>query len=140
MTNHRIIHCQRALGPNVEGLTLVSSESFSPRYDLHRTTGVITRRGHSLYGQSIVGKILIFAGAKGGVAAGWAFLDLAGRGLAPLAILFKLTNPVMVQGCVAAHIAVMDQFSERITHTIPSGMHVRLYASERCVEVLEPIP
>lgn len=136
MNNHRIIHCQRAFGPNIEGLTVVSSESFSPRYDLNRTTGVITRRGHSLYGQTIVGKILIFAGAKGGVAAGWALLDLAGRGLAPLALLFELTNPVMVQGCVSAHIAIMDQFSERITQTIPSGMQVRLYPSERRMEVV----
>jgi hypothetical protein len=41
-----ILRVQRAFGPAVEGEALVSEEGFSPRYDLDRWTGLITKPGH----------------------------------------------------------------------------------------------
>ena len=43
----------RGWGPTVEGEALVMREGFSPRYDLDRWTGLISRIGHSAEGQSI---------------------------------------------------------------------------------------
>ncbi|HXV12066.1 MAG TPA: DUF126 domain-containing protein, partial [Burkholderiales bacterium] len=67
------INVRRAFGPVVEGEAVVSDEGFSPRYDLDRWTGVITKPGHKLEGINIRDKILFFPTAKGGIAAGWAF-------------------------------------------------------------------
>ena len=66
----------RACGPAVEGEAVLSSEGFSPRYDLDRWSGVITKPGHKLEGTNIRDKILFFPTAKGGIAAGWAFFDI----------------------------------------------------------------
>ena len=70
---------ERAFGPVVEGEALVSSEGFSPRYDLDRWTGVITKPGHKLEGVNIRDKMLFFPTAKGGIAAGWAFYDIKAK-------------------------------------------------------------
>ena len=53
MASVREIRAQRGVGNPVTGEALVSREPFSPRYDLNRKTGVVTRPGHPLEGQSI---------------------------------------------------------------------------------------
>jgi predicted aconitase with swiveling domain len=52
----------------VEAPVLVMKEGFSPRYDLDRWSGVISRIGHSAEGESIKGRILLIPTVKGGVA------------------------------------------------------------------------
>jgi predicted aconitase with swiveling domain len=89
-------------GPDVEAEALVCDDGFSARYDVNRRTGVISRESHALYGQSLVGKVCVFNTAKGGVATAWALLDMRRRGVAPAALLFRLTNPILVQGAVLA--------------------------------------
>lgn len=98
----------RAWGPVVEGEALVMKEGFSPRYDLNRTTGIITRIGHSCEGQSIKDRILVIPTAKGGVAGGWAFFDLLKKGIAPKALVFGKLNPVMVQGAILAGLTITE--------------------------------
>jgi predicted aconitase with swiveling domain len=79
------IRVKRAFGRAVEGEAVVSEEGFSPRYDLDRWSGVITKPGHRLEGVNIRDKILFFPTAKGGIAAGWAFQDIKTKGIAPKA-------------------------------------------------------
>ena len=55
----RTIHVKRAWGEPVEGRALVMREGFSPRYDLDRLTGIISRIGHSAEGESIRDRVLI---------------------------------------------------------------------------------
>ena len=88
---------------------LVSRHGFSARYDLNRKTGVFSRESHDLFGQSIVGKILVHTTAKGGVATAWALLDMRAQGTAPLGIIFQLANPIMAQGAALADLPLMDR-------------------------------
>lgn len=111
-------------GEPVEGEVLVTRSGFSPRYDLDRSSGVISRTDHDL--DSIAGRILVCAAAKGGVAAGWAMYDLQQRGLAPLAMVFEQVNPVFVQGCVMAGIPIIAGLSPAPTTTLSSGARVEL--------------
>ena len=80
-----VLRVERAAGPVVEGEALLSSEGFSPRYDLDRWSGLITKPGHELEGQSIVDRVCFFPTAKGGIAAGWAFYDIRWKKIAPKA-------------------------------------------------------
>lgn len=97
------------VGRPVEAEALVCHDNFSARYDVNRRTGVFSRLSHALYGVSLVGKVCVFNTAKGGVATAWALLDMQARGIAPAALIFRLTNPIMVQGAVLAGIALMDR-------------------------------
>jgi len=74
-----------------------------------RETGVISRRGHALEGRSLAARIIDFPAVQGGVAAGWAFLALVHRGVAPAGVIFGRTNPVMIQGLVLAGISAMHR-------------------------------
>lgn len=120
------VHVDRAWGEKVGGQVLVMREGFSPRYDLNRVTGVISRIGHSAEGESIKGKILVIPTAKGGVAGGWAFFDLLHKGIAPLALVFGKLNPVMVQGAVLANMTITEGWSQDLVRLLKTGDTITL--------------
>jgi predicted aconitase with swiveling domain len=123
------------VGPIVAGEALVSRQGFSARYDLNRQTGEFSRKGHDLYGQSVVGKILVHSTAKGGVATAWALSDMKARGIAPLGLIFLRTNPIMVQGAVLAGLALLDGLEPDPLTIIETGDYVRLNPPLGIVEV-----
>ena len=130
------ISVARATGSVVEGEALVSTHGFSPRYDLDRLTGFVTRKGHDLYGVSIADRICIFAAAKGGIAAGWAYHDLSTKGLAPRALVFGITNPVMVQGAIFADITLTEGWDSSPYELIETGDWIRVDPDRCVVEVV----
>ena len=131
------IRLTRAFGATVEGVALVSTEGFSPRYDLDRTTGIITKIGHALEGRSLKDCILVTPSAKGGVAAGWAFLDMKARGFAPRALVFGRTNPVMVQGAVFADITITEGWQPDALKALRTGDQERVDANARTLQLVK---
>lgn len=136
-TASRTIKLKRAFGDVVEGEALVSTEGFSPRYDLDRWSGLISRPGHALEGHNIKNKILITPSAKGGIAAGWAFYDIRQKGIAPKAFVFGVTNPVMVQGAVFAGITITEGWSRDPYKIIHTGDVVRVDPKKKTIEVVK---
>jgi uncharacterized protein len=132
-----LLTVESAFGPIVEGEALVSTEGFSPRYDLNRWTGEITKPGHKLEGMSIKDKILFFPTAKGGVAAGWAFYDIREKGIAPKALVFGVTNPVMVQGAVFADMTIAAGLSKDPVACIETGDMIRIDPTRRIIEAIK---
>jgi predicted aconitase with swiveling domain len=130
------IRVTRAFGPVVEGEALVSEEGFSPRYDLDRWSGRISKPGHCLEGMSIVDRICFFPTAKGGIAAGWAFYDIKWKKIAPKAFIFGVTNPVMVQGAIFAGIPITEGWDPEPRAAIRTGDWVRVDPSRRVIELL----
>ena len=126
MSGEIILRGHPGIGPVVEGEALVSRHGFSARYDVNRKTGVFSRETHDLYGQSVVGKVLVHPTAKGGVATAWALLDMKAHGTAPLAILFGLANPIMAQGAALADLALMDRLDWDPVEAIETGDWVRV--------------
>jgi predicted aconitase with swiveling domain len=131
-----VVQAPPGFGADVEGELLLSPDTFSIRYDMDRETGVISRRGHALERQTLAGRIVYFPAVQGGVAAGWAFLDLAGRGLAPVGVLFGRTNPVMVQGLVLAGIPVMHRLTPDPLTVLRTGDRVRMCPGRGRVELV----
>jgi predicted aconitase with swiveling domain len=131
------IEVERAFGETVEGEAVVSEEGFSPRYDLDRWSGVITKPGHKLEGTQIKDKVCFFPTAKGGIAAGWAFYDIKCKGIAPKALVFGVTNPVMVQGAVFANMTITEGWSRPPREVIRTGDWVRVDPARRVIELLE---
>lgn len=131
---------QGGAGEPTTGIALVSGHPFSPRYDLDRTTGVISRDEHDLAGQSIAGTVLIVPAPKGGVAAGWALYALASDGLAPRAFVFTTINPVFVQGAVHAGITLLHGFASDPAHVVRNGDLVRVDPESTNLTLLERPP
>lgn len=124
-------------GAPVEGRLLVSADAFSPRYDMDRSTGIISRKGHSVEGASIADTIFVIPAAKGGVAAGWAFYDLVKRGIRPKAFICRKTNPVMVQGCILAGIPIMHELTPDPVATLKTGDWARVDPGRGILTVLD---
>ncbi|MGH8667211.1 MAG: aconitase X swivel domain-containing protein [Burkholderiales bacterium] len=135
-TSGEAIHVSRAFGAVVEGEAIVSEEGFSPRYDLDRWSGVITKPGHKLEGMNIRDKILFFPTAKGGIAAGWAFYDIKAKGIAPKAFIFGVTNPVMVQGAIFADITITEGWSRDPRECFRTGDIVRVDPAEKTIRLV----
>jgi predicted aconitase with swiveling domain len=131
------IRVNRAFGPAVEGEAVVSEEGFSPRYDLDRWSGAITKPGHKLEGVNIRDKVLFFPTAKGGIAAGWAFYDIKSKGIAPKALIFGVTNPVMVQGAVFANLTITEGWSRDPRKCIRNGDIVRVDPAAKTICLLK---
>ncbi len=131
-----VLHAPPGFGPDVEAEVVLSKDTFSIRYDMDRETGVISRRGHALEGCSLAGKIAYFPAVQGGVAAGWAFLALAHRGVAPAGVLFGRTNPVMIQGLVLAGIPVMHRVHPDPFTILESGDLVRMSPARGVIELV----
>ena len=132
-----VIKLKRAFGAPVEGVALISREGFSPRYDLDRWTGLISRPGHALEGHNLKDKILITPSAKGGIAAGWAFYDIKHKSIAPKAFVFGVTNPVMVQGAVFAGITITEGWTPDPYAWIKTGDVVRVDPGRKTLELIE---
>lgn len=132
-----LIKVRRAYGQIVEGEALVSREGFSPRYDLDRWTGLISRPGHALEGHNLKDKVLITPSAKGGIAAGWAFYDIKHKGIAPKAFVFGVTNPVMVQGAVFAGITITEGWSRDPYAWVHTGDIVRVDPLKKTLQLIE---
>ena len=131
------MHVTRAWGPVTEAPVLVMREGFSPRYDLDRLTGIISRIGHSAEGESIKGRILVIPTTKGGVAGGWAFFDLLHKDIAPAGLVFGKLNPVMVQGAVLARMPVTEGWPENLLNVLRTGDRIRLDAQAKTITVLD---
>jgi len=134
---NRVVHVTRAWGPVTEAPVLVMREGFSPRYDLDRLTGLISRIGHSAEGESIKGRFLVIPTTKGGVAGGWAFFDLLHKGIAPAGLVFGKLNPVMVQGAVLARMSVTEGWSENLLDVLRTGDRIRLDPQAKTITVLD---
>src|SRR5919106_2925723 len=132
--SNAVLEAPPGFGPEVEAEIVLSKDTFSIRYDMDRETGVISRKGHALEGYALAGKIVYFPAVQGGVAAGWAFLALVGRGVAPAGVLFGRTNPVMIQGLVLAGIPVMHRVAPDPFTVLRTGDRVRMSPRRGVVE------
>ncbi|MGH3740008.1 MAG: aconitase X swivel domain-containing protein [Micromonosporaceae bacterium] len=138
MTETLRLHATGGCGPAVTGTALVSVDPFSPRYDLDRTTGVISRADHALHGHSIADTILVVPAPKGGVAAGWAIYALREMGIAPRGFVFTTVNPVFVQGAVHAGLPILHGFADDPVKLLSTGDLVRLDPAACVLTVMEP--
>jgi predicted aconitase with swiveling domain len=73
------------------------------------TTGKIVERGHPLNGTTVSGRVLVFPEAKGSTVGSWTLLQLKKNGVAPLAIVNQLCEPIVATGAIMARIPCIDK-------------------------------
>ena len=127
----------RGIGPDVMGPALVSAQSFGVRYDLDVESGIIANRKHDLFGQSVAGKILVFAEPKGGVAASWSLADLKRRGVAPLGIIFRSVSPIFAQGAIFAGLALIHGLDRDPCAQLKTGEVLSMRPGAGSVEICQ---
>jgi uncharacterized protein len=131
-----VLRCHPGIGPAVSGIALVAADNFSARYDLDRSRGIFSRPSHKLAGESYVDRILVFDGAKGGVATAWMLHDMKARGIVPRALIFNRVNPIIAQGAAFAGVALVDRFADDVSRLFRTGDELYVDPAAGTVEIV----
>jgi predicted aconitase with swiveling domain len=112
----------RSIYPGVaQGEALVTSQAISFFGGIDPETGCVVERGHTLEGQYIGGKVLVFPTGKGSTVGSYTLYRLKHNGHAPLAILNAECETITAVGCIIAEIVCVDQLP---IQDIPMGSRV----------------
>lgn len=122
----------RMISPGTtEGEAIVSRDPIGFYGGIDAKTGRVIEKGHSLEGQSVTGKVLVFPCGKGSTVGSYVIYGLKRNGVAPAAIVNKETETIVATGVILAGIPCVDGID---IDQIKSGDMLRVKADEGLVE------
>jgi predicted aconitase with swiveling domain len=129
------IHGRKLIGGKVCGTALVSRDSVSFWGGVNIYSGEVNEPGHDINGQCMAGKILVCPSGKGSGAGSLRLYDMWDRGLAPLAILNRKADEVVVIGAIISKIPMIDNFDVDPVETIKTGDELEIDADNGIVMI-----
>ena len=105
-----MIHCRKVFPGHVAGTALVSNQAISTWGSLNEKKGVVTARGHVLFGKSLKDMILVFPYGKGSSGWGRNFQNLGYYKSAPKAMLIGQVDSRTALGAVSAQVPSVTDF------------------------------
>ncbi|OYT52681.1 hypothetical protein B6U66_01135 [Candidatus Bathyarchaeota archaeon ex4484_135] len=118
----------------VLGEALVSTMPVSFLGGVDPETGVVVEKGHDLEGECLADKILCFPHGKGSTVGSYVLLALKKKGLAPLALVNEVADPIVVVGAVIADIPMVVGVDLELLRT---GDILEVDGSEGLVRVMK---
>ena len=97
------------------GPLLVSPQPISFLSGVDPESGVIVEKGHTLKGQCITGKVLVFPYGKGSTVGSYVLYALSRNGYAPLAIVNAEAEAIIATGAIISKIPMIDRIDVPIT-------------------------
>ena len=131
-----IIQCRKVVGGKAVGRALVSHENIGCFGSIDETTGIITERGHSLFGQCIKDKVFVFPAAKGSSCWSGTFHMLKVNGVAPRAMLISKIDSKSALGSVLCACPTVSDFSINPLDVIKTGDTIDVNADEGIVQII----
>ena len=92
-----------------EGTSLVSTEPIGFLGGVDPDTGIVIERGHSLHGQSVAGRVLVFPTGKGSTVGSYTIYRLAKNRVGPVAIINAQSEAIVAVGAIISDIPMVDQ-------------------------------
>jgi hypothetical protein len=129
-----IVQGRKIFKGKVMGEALVTGDDISFYGGCDPETGEIVEKGHHLEGKSISGKILVFPTGKGSTVGSYVLYALKKAGKAPLALINRITDPVVAVGCIISEIPAVDQID---IGKIETGQKVEVDADNGIVSIIE---
>jgi len=130
------IRCRAVSKGTAQGKALVSKEPISFLGGIDPRTGTVVEKGHSLEGENIAGKVLIFPKGKGSTVGAYVLYQLKKRGKAPAAIINIKADTTVASGSIIAGIPMVHK-PEKNPLEIKEGSIVIVNANEGYIEVME---
>ncbi len=91
-----------------EGEALVSPEPIGFLGGVDPETGLVVEPGHSLQGQCVTGKVLVFPTGKGSTVGSYTLYRMATAGTAPAAIINAESEAIVAVGAIIGDIPMVD--------------------------------
>jgi predicted aconitase with swiveling domain len=118
-----------------EGEAIVSQRPFSFLGDLNPETGKVQPKGHDLEGQSIAGKIFVFATGKGSTVGPLVAYMAKQLGNVPRGMVCVDVEPVMAMVAIMNDIPMVHRLDQNPLEVIKTGDYIKMDATEGVVEV-----
>jgi predicted aconitase with swiveling domain len=102
-------------------------------------TGAVIEKNHSLQGQSVAHRVVIFPGGKGSSvvqAAGLYYLSMKGTG--PKALIIQHPDTVLVASVVMLEIPLVDRVEEEFYRQVRNGSLVKVDADNEVITLMPP--
>ena len=96
-------------GGKGRGELLISPVPISFLSGVDPGTGIIVEKGHTLQGQSIAGKVLVFPYGKGSTVGSYVLYALSRNGHAPAAIVNVEAEAIIATGAIISNIPMIDR-------------------------------
>jgi predicted aconitase with swiveling domain len=128
-----ILHGRKISPGSAVGETLVTDMGISFFGGVDPLTGVVVEKGHTLEGQCIRGKVLVFPSGKGSTVGSYTLYRLKKGGNAPAAIVNAEAETITAVGCIISDIPCVDHVP---LDQLTNGMKVRVDGETGMVEVL----
>ena len=115
------VGCHKIAGGSARGEALISKDDIC-FYLVDPGTGKFIEKGHSLEGQNVAGKVLIFPGGKGSsVVQADGLYQLAMKGNAPRAMIIQYPDTVMVASAIIMEIPLVDKAEPEFYRIVADG-------------------
>ncbi len=112
-----------------EGEVLVSPEPISFYGAVETKTGEFIEENHSLTGENIAGKVLVFPKGKGSTVGSYVIYGLAQEGTAPAAIVNHETETIVATGAILGEVPCIDGIEDAVSR-FSDGDRVRVDAGK----------
>lgn len=127
--SHRI-NCHKIAEGKAEGEVLISQDDIC-FYLVNPENGVVIEKGHSLEGQSVAGKVLIFPSGKGSsVVQADGLYQLAMQGTGPSAMIIEYPETVLVASAIIMEVPLVDKVERVFYEQVRDGDRIELNANE----------
>jgi hypothetical protein len=110
-----------------QGEAIVSKLPFGFLWGIDPQTGVIIDKMNPLKGETIAGKVFVFPHGRGSTGGNGILLEAVRRKVAPIAILNRLTEPIILSGALLAEemystpIPIVDHLDQNPDEIIKTG-------------------
>jgi len=129
--------CHKINGGTGEGKAIVSSDAIN-FYNADSETGVIIEKNHALKGKSIALKVVIFPGGKGSsIVQGDGIYNLTQKGIAPVALIIKEPDTILVAGAVIWRIPLVDKVPDEFYEQVEDDDYIRVEADEGLITLVK---
>lgn len=108
---------------SAKGIALVSKAPVSFFGYIDPKTGIVTEKGHELFGESVKGRILVFPYGKGSTVGSYALYRMKKEGTAPIGIINSECEPIVAVGAIISDIPCVDRID---LAKIPAGSTVEI--------------
>jgi len=119
------------------GSALVSKEPICFVGGINTKTGVLTEKGHELYGQCAAGKVLVFPTGKGSTGGAYVLFEAVSNGVGPCAIINCDIEQVTAVGCIISEIPALDRLERNPIETIKTGDLIKVNATKGFIKVIQ---
>ena len=120
-----------------EGEAFVTKERLNFLHDINKETGKIVLKGHTLYGKSVKGKILVLPSGVGTVGLSTIIYTLVKKGVGPVGIISQELETSSTFGALLVNLPMVSNLDKDPTEVIETGDYLVLDGTKGIVKVIK---